>query len=91
MDDGEIPIVLPSVQAAAADAAGNLWIATAVGITYVYASDGEKQRTVRFTAAGPVSPMAMTFTPQGRLLVAPGCVAFDVRRPGAAGSVKPPR
>jgi hypothetical protein len=91
VDDGEIPIVLPSVQAAAADPAGNLWIATAVGVTYVYGSDGEKQRTVRFTAAGPVSPMSMSFTPKGRLLVAPGCFAFDVRRPGAAGTVNPPR
>jgi hypothetical protein len=80
IDDGEMPIVLPSVQAAAADAAGNLWIATALGVTYVYDSTGDKIRTVQFRAAGPVSPMAMSFTPKGRLLIAPGCFAFDVGR-----------
>ena len=80
IDDGEMPIVLPSVQAAAADAAGNLWIATALGVTYVYDQSGDKIRTVQFRAAGPVSPMAMSFTPKGRLLIAPGCFAFDVGR-----------
>jgi hypothetical protein len=80
VDDGELPIVLPSVQAAAADAAGNLWIATALGVTYVYDNSGDKIRTVQFRAAGPVSPMAMSFTPNGRLLIAPGCFAFDVGR-----------
>ena len=30
------PLVLPSVLAAAADRRGNLWISTAVGVTYVY-------------------------------------------------------
>lgn len=80
VDAGELPVVLPSVQAAAADRAGNLWVATAVGVTYVYDAAGEKTRTVRFRAAGTVSPMAMSFTPGGRLLVAPGCYAFDVGR-----------
>jgi hypothetical protein len=80
IDDGEIPIVLPSVQAAAADPAGNLWIATAVGVTYVYDHSGDKIRTVQFRGAGPVSPMAMSFTPKGRLLIAPGCFAFEVGR-----------
>src|SRR6185436_8571693 len=46
VDDGELPIVLPSVQAAAADRDGNLWIATAVGVTYVYDSSGDKIRMV---------------------------------------------
>ena len=68
------------MQAAAADAAGNLWIATALGVTYVYDDSGDKIRTVQFRAAGPVSPMAMSFTPKGRLLIAPGCFAFDVGR-----------
>lgn len=81
VDEGELPVVLPSVQAAAADRAGNLWVATAVGVTYVYDPEGEKIRTVRFRAAGAISPMAMSFTPGGRLLVAPGCYAFDVGRP----------
>jgi hypothetical protein len=78
--DGELPIVMPSVQAAASDAAGNLWVATAAGITYVYDTNGEKRRTVRFHGAGPISPTAMSFTPKGRLLVTPGCYAFDPGR-----------
>lgn len=81
VQEGELPVVLPSVQAAAADRAGNLWVATAVGVTYVYDPDGEKIRTVRFRAAGAISPAAMSFTPAGRLLVAPGCYVFDVGRP----------
>jgi len=80
-EGGELPIVTPSVQAAAADAAGNVWIATAAGITYVYDADGEKRRTVRFRGAGPLSPTAMSFTPKGRLLVAPGCYSFDAGQP----------
>jgi hypothetical protein len=86
VDDGELPIVLPSIQAAAADAAGNLWIATAAGVTFVYDTNGDRIRTVQFRAAGPVSPIAMSFTPRGHLLIAPGCFSFDVGRPG---SVKP--
>ena len=79
-EDGELPIVMPSVHAATADAAGNLWIATAAGITYVYDPNGEKKRAVRFRGAGPLSPTAMSFTPKGRLLVTPGCYAFDTGR-----------
>jgi hypothetical protein len=88
--DGELPIVMPSVQAAAADAAGNLWIATVARITYVYDPNGEKLRAVRFRGAGPLSPTAMSFTPKGRLLVAPGCYAFDVGRP-RPGAITPAR
>ena len=88
VEDGDIPIVMPSVQAAAADAGGNLWIATAAGITYVYDSSGEKKRAVRFRGAGAISPTAMSFTPKGRLLVTPGCYAFETGRP-RAGAVTP--
>jgi hypothetical protein len=75
-EDGEIPLVLPSVLAAAADRRGNLWISTAVGVTFVYDGDGEKRRAVQFHAAGAISPTAMSFTSEGRLLVTPGCYAF---------------
>jgi hypothetical protein len=75
-DDGEIPLVLPSVLAAAADKQGSLWISTAAGITVVYDSSGEKRRVVQFRAAGMISPTAMSFTREGRLLVTPGCYAF---------------
>jgi hypothetical protein len=83
--DGDIPVVMPSVHAAAVDAGGNLWIATAAGLTYVYDTNGEKTRVVRFRAAGPLSPTAMSFTPKGRLLVTPGCYAFETGRPRAGG------
>jgi hypothetical protein len=82
--------VTPSVQAAAADAAGNVWIATAAGVTYVYDAHGEKRRTVRFRGAGPLSPTSMSFTPKGRLLVAPGCYSFEVGRP-RPGALTPVR
>ena len=75
-EDGEMPLVMPSVLSAAVDAHGNLWISTAVGVTYVYDTTGDKRRTVRFRGAGLLSPTAMSFTPRGRLLVAPGCFAF---------------
>ena len=76
-EDGEIPLVLPSVLAAAADRRGNLWISTAVGVTLVYDGNGEKRRAVRFRAAsGTLAPTAMSFTAAGQLLVAPGCFAF---------------
>lgn len=76
---GEIPLVLPSVLAAAADAAGNLWISLPVGVTYVYDAAGEKRRTVRFHGAGPLSPTGLSFTAKDRLLATPGCYAFDTR------------
>lgn len=78
-DAGLIPLVMPSVYAAAAAADGSLWISTAAGVTYVYDADGEKRRTVEFRAAGTVSPTGLSFTPKGRLLVTPGCFAFAVR------------
>ena len=76
--DGEIPLVLPSVYAAAADRAGNLWISLAVGSTYVYDGTGEKTRAVQFHAGRALSPTGLSFTRDGRVLVAPGCYAFAV-------------
>ena len=76
LDDGEIPLVLPSVLAAAADQRGHLWISTVAGVTLVYDGNGDKLRVVRFRATGVISPTAMSFTSDDRLLVAPGCYAF---------------
>jgi hypothetical protein len=78
-DEGLIPLVLPSVYAAAADGSGNLWISLAAGFTYVYDAQGDKRRTIQFRAAGPVSPTGLSFTPNGRVLITPGCFAFDPR------------
>ncbi len=74
---GETPFVAPVVRAAAADAAGNLWISLAVPVTYVYDAAGDKTRTVQFTAAGVVSPTNLSFGADGRLLITPGCYAFE--------------
>ncbi|MEO7272076.1 MAG: hypothetical protein ABIX28_05515 [Vicinamibacterales bacterium] len=93
-DSGELPIVPPAVRAAAADADGNLWISLSVPYTYVYDASGDKTRTVQFRAAGIVSPRALYFTRNRRVLVTPGCSAFDSRsvaqEPGrGAGSAAP--
>ena len=77
--DREMPVVRPIVKAAAADAAGNLWLSLDVPYTYVYDRRGDKRRIVQLRAAGPVSPNNLSFTPKGRLLVTPGCSLFDVR------------
>ena len=78
--DGEFPIVRPAVRAAAADTSGSLWISLDVPFTYVYDRRGDKHRVVQFRAAGIVSPTNLSFTPQGQLLLTPGCTLFTVRR-----------
>ncbi len=70
----------PTVRAAAVDGAGRLWISLAVPYTYVYDAQGDKVRTVQFSAAGVISPTSLFFTRDGRLLVTPGCYEFDPRR-----------
>ena len=73
---GEIPVVTPIVRAAAVDGSGRLWISFTLPYTYVYDATGEKVRTVQLVAAGVVSPTSLFFTPDGRLLVTPGCYIF---------------
>jgi hypothetical protein len=80
-DEGEFPIVRPAVRAAAADAAGNLWITLDVPFTYVYDAQGDKQRVVQFRSTGIFSPTSLSFTPNGRILATPGCYLFDPRTP----------
>jgi hypothetical protein len=74
--DGGIPVVRPVVRAAALDPRGQLWISFTQPYTYVYDSDGEKVRTVQFTAAGVLMPTSLFFAHDGRLLVTPGCYLF---------------
>jgi hypothetical protein len=76
VDGKEFPLVVPTVRAAAADAAGRLWVTFLIPFTYVFDAAGEKIRTVQFRAAGIMSPSSLFFTPQGRLLITPGCYAF---------------
>ena len=75
-EGGELPVVRPGVRAAAADPEGNLWVALAAPFTYVYDTSGDKRRVVQLRAAGVVSPVSLSFTREGRLLVTPGCYTF---------------
>lgn len=80
VEDREVPFVQPLVRAAAVDAQGQLWISLTVPYTYVYDVDGDKARTVQFSAAGIISPTSLFFTRSGRILVTPGCYEFDPAR-----------
>jgi hypothetical protein len=71
--------VPPIVRTATVDRAGHLWIAFTLPFTYVYDADGEKQRVVQFRGAGILAPASLSFTPDGSVLVTPGCYAFDPR------------
>ena len=75
----ELPLIPPTVRAAAVDPDGNLWVSLGVPYTYVYDRNGEKIRTVQFRAAGLVSPHSFFFESRDRLLVTPGCYIFTVR------------
>lgn len=77
-EDGELPLVAPTIRTAAADASGHLWISFVEPFTYEFDADGDKIRTVQFRAAGILSPNSLFFAPGGRLLVTPGLYTFDV-------------
>jgi hypothetical protein len=86
-DEGELPLVLPTVRAAAVDRGGRLWISFVVPFTYVYDRDGDKARVVQFRAAGIVAPNSLFFAKGNRVLVTPGMYEFDpgAGKAGAAG------
>ena len=79
VQDKEVPFVTPAISAAAVNARGELWVSFSVPYTYVYDKDGDKIRTVQFHGAGVVNPTSLSFAPNGRLLVTPGCYEFDPR------------
>jgi hypothetical protein len=72
----EVPLVAPAIRTAAADPEGNLWISLTTPFTYVYDPAGDKRRTIRFKAAGTLTPNRFFFTGNRRVLVAPGCYEF---------------
>jgi hypothetical protein len=74
---GEIPIVPAMIRTAAVDADGNLWISLAAPFTYVYDALGDKRHTFQFRGAGIISPTSFFFTRDRRVIVTPGCYAFD--------------
>lgn len=77
--DGEIPLVPSMIRTAGVDADGNLWVSLVAPFTYVYDSSGEKRHTVRFRAAGIMAPTSFFFTPDAKVLVAPGCYTFSTK------------
>jgi len=77
-EEGEIPLVTPTIRTAAVDPAGHLWVSFVVPYTYVYDGDGDKIRTIQLRAAGIMSPSSLFFGRKGRLLVTPGLYEFDV-------------
>jgi len=88
-DEGELPLVPPTIRTAAVDRDGNLWIAFVVPYTYVYDRDGDKQRTVQFRAAGLITPSSLFFGTNGRVLVTPGLYEFQAGGAGRAGKAGP--
>jgi hypothetical protein len=74
---GEIPLVPATVRTAAVDAGGNLWVSLSAPYTYVYDGGGDKQHTFQFRGAGIISPTNFFFARDKRVLVTPGCYAFD--------------
>jgi hypothetical protein len=75
--EGELPLVRPTVRAAAVDPMGNLWVSLAVPYTYVYAPDGDKIRTIQFRGAGTLAPVSLAFGTKGQLLATPGLFEFE--------------
>jgi hypothetical protein len=80
VEDREVPFVQPLIRAAGVDPQGQLWISLTVPYTYVYDINGDKARSVQFSAAGIISPTSLFFTRTGRILVTPGCYEFDPTR-----------
>jgi hypothetical protein len=78
-EDGELPLVSPTIRAAAVDAHGNLWIAFVVPYLYVYDSDGDKVRALQLHGAGVVAPSSLFFGTADRLLVTPGLLEFNAK------------
>lgn len=75
--EGELPLVSPTIRAAAVDRGGRLWVSFVLPYTYVYDRDGDKTRTLQFRGAGIISPNGLFFGAGGRLLATPGLVEFQ--------------
>jgi len=76
VDGTELPLVVPTVRAAAVDDAGHLWVAFLTPFTYVFDGNGDKIRTVQFRATGIIAPGSLAFSTKGHVLVTPGCYEF---------------
>ena len=74
---GEFPIVPAMIRTAAVDPEGDLWVSLAAPYTYVYDGSGDKRHTFQFKGAGIISPTSFFFTRDHRVVITPGCYAFD--------------
>ena len=77
--EGALPIVAPTIRAAAVDPDGHVWVALTTPYVYEYDETGEKIRTVQFKGASLIVPTSLFFENRRRVLVTPGCYEFDVR------------
>ena len=82
IEDREVPFVQPMIRTATVDPQGQLWVSMVVPYTYVYDTQGDKARTVQFSATGVIGPTSLFFTRAGHILVTPGCYEYDPRRVG---------
>jgi hypothetical protein len=81
-DDGDgvrLPVIAPLIRTAAVDPAGRLWVSLVLPYTYVFGPNGDKQRTVQFHGAMPLSVTSLTFAKGNRILVTPGLYEFSAR------------
>lgn len=74
---GVRPFPAPMIRTAAADAAGQLWVALRTSQVYVYDTNGEKTRVVQLAGARPLLPASFFFPSPERLVVGPDGYEFD--------------
>jgi hypothetical protein len=75
-DEGEVPLVRPTIRTAAVDRDGNLWVSFVVPYTYVFDRDGDKTRVVQFRGAGVIAPTSLFFGVRNQILATPGLYEF---------------
>lgn len=76
---GTRPFPQPTIQTAAVDGEGRLWVALPTGQVYVYDASGQKIRVVRLQGARPLRPSSFFFTRDRRLVVGPDGYEFETR------------
>jgi hypothetical protein len=79
VDGVRLPLIVPLIRTAAVDPMGRLWVSLVLPYTYVFAPNGDKQRTVQFHGAMPLSVTSLTFAKGDRILVTPGLYEFSTR------------
>ncbi|HUF22766.1 MAG TPA: hypothetical protein VMN81_01470 [Vicinamibacterales bacterium] len=73
-----LPLIAPSVQAAAVAPDGSLWIALSLPYVYVFDAAGDRTRVVVLQGAGVIRAETLAFSRKGRLIATPGGYEFDM-------------